>query len=109
MSRLLGIVFAGAALFAFASPASAGETLSIPAARERAASFAERTCAHDASCAHSGVRNCRRLRDRVVLCRIFDHRKTGKQGNFVCTRLVRMALRLPARKIPVTGLSDWDC
>jgi hypothetical protein len=109
LSRLLGALFAGAALFSFVAPASAGERLSIPAARERAAAFAERTCAHDASCASSGVQNCRRLSDRVVLCRIFDHRKTSEQGNFVCTRLTRLALQLPSRKIPVTGVGDWDC
>jgi hypothetical protein len=109
LRRLLGLLLAGAALFSFVSPASAGEKLSIPAARERAAAFAERTCAHDASCARSGVRNCRHQSDRVVLCRIFDHRKTDEQGNFVCTRLIRLALQLPSRKIPVTGVSDWDC
>jgi hypothetical protein len=109
LSRLLGVLLAGAALFSFVAPASAGERLSIPAARERAAAFAERTCAHDASCARAGVQNCRRLADRVVLCRIFDHRKTSEQGNFVCTRLVRLALKMPSRKIPVTGVGDWDC
>jgi hypothetical protein len=101
------LVFAGALLLA--PLANAGEKLSIPAARERAAAFAEKTCVHDDSCAGSGVRNCRRLSDHVVLCRIFDHRKTEEQGNFVCTRLVRLALKLPSRKIPVTGVSDWEC
>lgn len=110
MTRRLGLLLAGAALFLSAAvPANAGERLTIPKARERAAAFAGRTCAHDTSCARSGVQNCRRLSDRVVLCRIFDHRKTDEQGNFVCTRLVRLALRLPERKIPVTGVSDWDC
>lgn len=110
MTRRLGLLLAAAALLLATAPgASAGEKLSIPAARERAAAFAERTCAHDASCARSGVQSCRRLSDRVVLCRVFDHRKTDEQGNFVCTRLVRLALKLPSRRIPVTGVSDWDC
>lgn len=109
MNRRLGLLLAGAALLLTASPASAGEKLSIPDARDRAAAFGVKTCEHDTSCAGSGVQNCRRLSDRVVLCRIYDHRKTEEQGNFVCTRLVRLALKLPSRKIPVTGVSDWDC
>lgn len=110
MSRRLGLLLAAAALLLSAAPpASAGERLAIPAARERAAAFAESICKHDDSCARSGVQSCRRLADRVVLCRIFDHRKTDEQGNFVCTRLVRLALQLPSRKVPVTGLGDWNC
>jgi hypothetical protein len=110
VTRRLGLLLAGAALFLLVvSAASAGEKLSIPDARERAAAFAERTCKHDDSCASSGVQSCRRLSPRIVLCRIFDHRKTEEQGNFVCTRLVRLALKLPSRRIPVTGVSDWSC
>lgn len=109
MTRRLALLLASAALLlSTVPPASAGERLSIPAARERAAAFAERTCVHDESCARSGVQSCRRLSDRVVLCRIFDHRKTDEQGNFVCTRLVRLGLR-PDGKIPVTGVGDWNC
>lgn len=109
MRGRLALLFAAAALLLTASPAAAGEKLSIPAARDRAAAFAEKTCEHDKSCAKSGVRNCRRIADRVVLCRIYDHRKTEEQGNFLCTRFVRLALKLPSRKIPVTGVSDWEC
>lgn len=109
MSRRLGLLLAGVALLLAAPPASAGERLPIPVARDRAATFAEKICTHDTSCASSGVRNCRRLADRIVLCRIFDHRKTEAQGSFVCTRLVRLALKLPSRKVPVTGVSDWNC
>jgi hypothetical protein len=110
LNRRLGLLLAAAAvLLLTAPPAGAGEKLSIPAARERAAAFAESTCAHDESCARAGVRNCRRLRNRVVLCRIFDHRKTEEQGNFVCTRLVRLSLQVPSRKILITGLGDWSC
>ena len=109
MSRRLGALLAGAALLlGSAAPASAGEKLTIPAARERAAGFAENTCAHDESCHRAGVRNCRRQSDRVVLCRIFDHRKTEEQGNFVCTRLIRLGMK-PNGRIPVTGVGDWTC
>jgi hypothetical protein len=92
-----------------AVPAQAGVKLTIPVARERAAAFAENTCAHDTSCADSGVQNCRRQSERIVLCRIFDHRKTDEQGNFICTRLVRLALKLPSHRVAVTGLSSWNC
>lgn len=110
MSRRLRLLLACSALFVLtALPARAGDKLPIPVARERAAAFAENICAHDKACASSGVRNCRRLSDRIVLCRIFDHRKTEEQGNFVCTRLVRLALKLPSHRVPVTGLSDWNC
>ncbi|MET0557534.1 MAG: hypothetical protein ABW065_02515 [Solirubrobacterales bacterium] len=109
MSRALALPLAAAAILVAAAPASAGEQLSIAAARERAATYAANTCKHDDSCASSGVQSCRRLADRVVLCRVFDHRKTGAQGNFLCTRLVRLALKLPSRKVPVTGVSDWRC
>ena len=110
MSRRLGVLLSGAALLlVVAPPASAGEKLTIPAARERAERFAESTCRHDSSCANSGVQTCRRSTDHVVFCRIFDHRKTDAQGNFLCTRWVRLSLRLPSRRVPVTGVSEWDC
>ncbi|HYQ79232.1 MAG TPA: hypothetical protein VEP91_09040 [Solirubrobacterales bacterium] len=110
MSRALRIALATAALFAtLALPAQAGEKLTIAAARDRALNYAETTCKHDSSCAKAGVQNCRRHSRRVVLCRIFDHRKTEEQGNFVCTRLVRLALQPKSGKIPVTGVSDWNC
>ena len=109
MSRSLGLLLTGAVLMLLAAgPANAGEKLSIPAARERAAAFAENTCAHDKSCHDAGVQSCRRQSDRIVLCRIFDHRKTEEQGNFVCTRLIRLALK-PGGRIPVTGVGDWSC
>lgn len=110
MRGRLGALLVGASLLlASAPPAIAAVTLSIPAARERAAEFAEQTCKHDASCHNAGVQNCRRLGDRVALCRIFDHRKTDEQGNFLCTRLVRLALQPPKPGVRVTGVSDWTC
>ena len=109
MSRRLAALPAAAALLLLgAVPASAGEKLTIPAARERAAGFAANTCAHDSSCHQAGVQNCRRQSDRVVLCRIFDHRKTEEQGNFVCTRLIRLGMK-PDGRIPVTGVGNWTC
>ena len=109
MNRRLALLPAVAALLLLAAaPASAGEKLTIPAARERAAEFAANTCAHDESCHKAGVQSCRRQSERVVLCRIFDHRKTEEQGNFVCTRLVRLGLK-PSGKIPITGVGDWTC
>jgi hypothetical protein len=110
VSRGSRIALATAALFAlFALPAQAGERLSIPDARERAARYADTTCKHDESCAKAGVQNCRRDSARIVFCRIFDHRKTEEQGNFVCTRLIRLSLKPKTGKIPVTGVSDWAC
>ena len=109
MSRRLGLLLAGVALTLLtATPAGAGEKLTIPAARERAAAFAENTCRHDKNCHDAGVQSCRRQSDRVVLCRIFDHRRTERQGNFLCTRLIRLALK-PSGRIPVTGVGDWSC
>lgn len=110
MSRRLALLLAAASLLLVsAPPALAGETLSIPDARERADTFAESTCNHDSSCHNAGVQNCRRLANSVVLCRIFDHRKTGEQGNFLCTRLVRLARKPPEPGVQVTGVSDWTC
>jgi hypothetical protein len=111
MSRGLPILLAVAALLTiFALPAAAGgKKLTIPAARERAAKYAATTCKHDESCAKAGVKNCRRHSRRVVLCRVFDHRKTEEQGNFLCTRWVRLSLRPKSGRIPVTGVSDWRC
>jgi len=110
MTRRLGALLVGASLLLVsAPPAVAGEQLPIPAARERAAAFAESTCKHDSSCHTAGVQSCRRLADRTVLCRIFDHRKTGEQGNFLCTRLVRLALQPPQPGVRVTGVSGWTC
>lgn len=89
--------------------AAAADQLTIPRARDRAAAYADQTCSHDASCARSGVQTCRRQSGRIVICRIFDHRKTDIQGSFLCTRLVRLALDLRTNRVPVTGVSSWEC
>jgi hypothetical protein len=110
MRRSIQVAIVGWAVFASAvTPANAGEGLSLPLARARAAAFAENTCSHDKSCARSGVQGCRRLADRVVLCRIFDHRRTEAQGSFLCRRLVRLALKPRQHRVPVTGVSGWEC
>lgn len=110
MSRRLPLpIVAAVASLLVALPAEAAVKLTIPVARERAASYAENTCAHDSSCAGAGVQGCRRQAERIVLCRIFDHRMTDAQGNFVCTRLIRLALDPGTRRVPVTGVSDWSC
>jgi hypothetical protein len=107
----LRIALVGLAALALVSPplAGAADRLPIARARERAMEFAKGTCAHDKSCGRSGVVACRRQADHIVLCRIFDHRRTEQQGSFVCTRLVRLALKLPSHRVPVTGVSAWDC
>lgn len=93
--------------------ASAAGKLPIPVAAKRAEAFAERTCKHDDNCARSGVSNCKRQKPRVVLCRIFLHRRTAAQGHYRCTRLVRL---VPARKshqqarhARVSGVGRWSC
>ena len=92
-------------------PASAlaGTKLSIHAAAERSANFAERTCDRDRNCIHHGVLNCRRQSRRVVLCRIFDERHTRAQGRYRCSRLIRVALDPASGRVPVTGLGRWQC
>ncbi len=111
MSRPLRLLLAASTVFALAVPQADGKAkqLPIPVARERAAAFAENTCAHDKSCARSGVQSCRRQSDHIALCRIYDHRKTDEQGNFVCTRLVRLAQKPHTHRVAVTGVSDWVC
>lgn len=111
MTRTARIALAGLAAVALvAVPAvAAAERLSMSTARERAEVFAESTCAHDKSCARSGVADCRRQGDRIILCRIFDHRRTEEQGSFRCTRIIRLALEPRTHRVPVTGISSWDC
>jgi len=99
-----------AAALAFgAQPAAAGQKLRIPTAAEKAAAFAERTCAHDASCVRHGVSGCRRQRRRVALCRIFIRRNTRVQGKYRCSRLVRLSLIPGTRHARVSGLGSWRC
>jgi hypothetical protein len=83
--------------------------LSIDAAAERSARFAERTCDRDRHCIRHGVLNCKRQSRRVVLCRVFDERKTHVQGRYECSRLIRVALDPASGRVPVTGLGRWQC
>ena len=93
----------------FAPLASAAATLTIPAAREKSAQFAERTCAQDQSCIRNGVLNCRRDAPRVAFCRIFLQRHTQAQGRYTCNRLIRLSMDPKTHRIPVTGLGRWHC
>ena len=97
------------ALLAWAPAASAATTLSIPAAREKSAQFAESTCAQDQSCIRNGVLNCRRDSPRVAFCRIFLQRHTKAQGHYTCNRLIRLSMDPKTHRIPVTGLGRWHC
>jgi len=92
-----------------AGSALAGSKLSIDAAAERSARFADSTCDRDRNCVRHGVLNCKRQSRRVVLCRIFDERKTRAQGRYECSRLIRVALDPASGRVPVTGLGRWQC
>jgi hypothetical protein len=98
-----------AALALPAGSALAGLKLPIGTAVERSADFAQRTCHQDRNCVRHGVRNCRRQSRRVVLCRIFDERKTPVQGRYECSRLIRLSLDPQTGRVPVTGLGRWQC
>lgn len=97
-------------VFATLAPtADASAWLSIPAAREKSAQFAESTCAQDQSCIRNGVLNCRRDSPRVAFCRIFLQRHTKAQGRYTCNRLIRLSMDPKTHRIPVTGLGRWHC
>jgi hypothetical protein len=97
-----------AALAAIAGPAAALK-LPVERAEQRSLDFAERTCARDKHCVRAGVLNCRRQSPKVVLCRIFDERRTQVQGRYRCERLIRLSLDPRTRRLPVTGLGSWHC
>jgi hypothetical protein len=96
------------ALGALAAPAAALK-LEIDRATERSLDFAEGTCNRDHECVRSGVLNCRRQARMVVLCRIFDERRTRVQGRYRCERLIRLSLDPRTRRVPITGLGRWHC
>jgi hypothetical protein len=98
-----------AALAVFALPAAAAGDLSISAAAEKSAVFAEHTCAHDKLCVDHGVSNCYRQRARVVFCRIVIRRHTEAQGKYRCSRLIRLGFDPRTNRVPVTGLGRWHC
>ena len=97
-----------ATLGTLAAPAMALR-LTIDRAGDRALDFAERTCTRDKHCVRSGVLNCRRQSGHIVLCRIFDERKTPVQARYRCDRLIRMTLDPRSSRLPVTGLGRWHC
>src|SRR5262249_11543764 len=105
---LAAVLAACAALGALAGPAAALK-LEIERASSRSLDFAERTCKPDRPCVRSGVVNCDRESQHVVLCRIFDDRRTRVQGRYRCERLIRLTLDPRSRRLPVTGLGKWHC
>jgi hypothetical protein len=92
-----------------AAALAAGPKLSVERAAARSESFAAQICEHDPNCARHGVLNCRRQSRRVVICRVFDERKTRAQGRYTCSRLIRLALDPATGRVPVTGLGPWHC
>jgi hypothetical protein len=98
-----------AALALAAAPAGAAVRLTIPTAERRAAEFAARTCANDKHCSRSGVSSCRRQSPHIVFCRIHLGRKTGAQGRYECSRLIRLAIEPKTHRVPVTGVGRWQC
>jgi hypothetical protein len=104
----LGIVAAGCIALTAPAALAVAAKLPVPLASERSSRFAKGTCDRDKHCVRYGVLNCRRQSRRVVLCRIFDERKTEVQGRYRCNRLVRVGLD-PPHRTPVTGLGRWHC
>jgi hypothetical protein len=99
-----------ATIVLLAQPAAAlGLKLTIERAGDRSADFAARTCDRDEHCIAHGVLNCHRQGRHVVLCRIFDDRRTEVQGRYRCSRLIRLSLDPRSRRVPVTGLGHWQC
>jgi len=83
--------------------------LTIPRATEKAGIFAKSTCQRDDSCVKSGVLNCDRKGNLVVHCRIYDERHTDAQGNYRCSREIRMVMDPKTHRAPVNGLGRWHC
>jgi hypothetical protein len=110
IKSLVSVFFAVLALtWVLAIPALAAVKLPVQTAADKAFVFAKHTCAHDQNCTRYGVTNCHRQSLHVVLCRIFDERSTEAQGNYHCTRLVRVALDPVTYRIVVTGQAPWQC
>jgi hypothetical protein len=107
-ARLAAAALAACAVAAMTATAMASR-LPIDRAEDRALGFAQQTCRRDPLCHRYGVLNCRRQSPQVVLCRIFDERRTRVQGRYRCERLIRMSLDPRTRRLPVTGLGRWNC
>jgi hypothetical protein len=108
-ARAAAAALALCALLGPLAPAASALKLEIERASDRSVDFAEQTCARDKLCVRSGVLNCRRQAPRVVLCRIFDERKTQVQGRYRCERLIRLSLDPKSLRLPITGLGRWHC
>lgn len=102
-------LLAGSLLTLPAGTALGASSLTMESASQRSHEFARSTCDQDENCVGFGVLNCNRQRNRVVLCRIYDDRRTEAQGRYRCDRLIRLALDPRTGRTPVTGLGRWHC
>ena len=110
LKRFLALSMATLALAgALAVPAGAAVQLTVQGAADKSMNYASNTCNHDPHCVRYGVTNCRRQSLHVVLCRIAVERATAGQGDYSCTKLVRVALNLYDYRTVVTGDGDWSC
>jgi hypothetical protein len=91
-----------------ALPAGAAIQLTINGAAQKTMNYAQSTCDHDPHCVRYGVSNCNRQGLHVVLCRFYLDRETAAQGDYTCTKLVRVALAPDYRPV-ITGTGDFSC
>lgn len=108
-NRAIWPAVAACALFAAAAPSANGAELTVPAASEKAATFAGNTCDRDKSCILDGVLNCRSHTPHVAFCRIFLKRRTDVQGVYACSRLIRLSIDHRTHRVRVSGLGRWHC
>jgi hypothetical protein len=104
-SALASLALAGV----LAVPATAAVQLTVQGAADQSMNYAHNTCNHDPHCVRYGVTNCRRQSLHVVLCRIALERATADQGDYACSKLVRVSLDLYRGRAVVTGNGDWSC
>jgi hypothetical protein len=92
-----------------AIPAAAAVQLTIRGAADKSMVYAQQTCDHDPHCVRYGVSNCSREGLHVVLCRMYLDRETAGQGDYSCTKLVRVSLDTFRDRAVVTGNGDFSC
>jgi hypothetical protein len=92
-----------------AIPATAAVQLTVRGAADKSMAYAEHTCDHDPHCVRYGVTNCSRAGLHVVLCRMYLDRETAEQGDYSCTKLVRVSLDTFRDRAVVTGNGDFSC
>jgi hypothetical protein len=110
LKRLVALTMAVLALAGvLAVPATAAVQLTVQGAADQSMNYAHNTCNHDPHCVRYGISNCSRQSLHVVLCRMFVERATADQGDYGCTKLVRVSLDLYRGRAVVTGNGDWSC